>query len=413
MDLLFFSELSPYLDHRTGGAENSMRLIAEGLAARGHRVTFASLRPDAGRAPERTRQGAVEVMLLPNPRRGLGLTLARRLRMPGLMDRLAAPGWDRVGAQLFEAGSYDLLYAFYETEFLARALAARERTGMAVVMRMAGLAWAERIAREPAARAAIAAVFNGVDAINFLSEASRALVLARAAETGLPLAPRASFVADIGVDVSRTPRAWTGPSTGPGLRLVTATRFSAYQKRQDLLVEALGLLKDRLDVRATLIGDGPRRAGIAARVAALGLGDRVEIVPHMAQAALWERMGAADLLAHPCDYEGVSKIILEAMMLGLPVLASDVAPIPEYVREGDTGFRVANTPEAWADALAARAADKAALPAVSARARAYVEAEHDTGRQIDRYEAQFRHLLSTRGAAPRPPEAAGRAGGAQ
>lgn len=36
MNILFFSEQSPFLDTRVGGAENSMRLIAEGLAARGH-----------------------------------------------------------------------------------------------------------------------------------------------------------------------------------------------------------------------------------------------------------------------------------------------------------------------------------------------------------------------------------------
>ena len=46
MHILFFAENSPYLAIRVGGAENSMRLMAEGLAAKGHHVTFASLRPD-------------------------------------------------------------------------------------------------------------------------------------------------------------------------------------------------------------------------------------------------------------------------------------------------------------------------------------------------------------------------------
>ena len=105
-------------------------------------------------------------------------------------------------------------------------------------------------------------------------------------------------------------------------------------------------------------------------------------------------MRAADLLCHPCDYEGLGKIILESMMLGLPVLVSDVPPLDAYVLEGETGFRVANTPEAWAEKLVALAADKARLPGVSARARAFVEANYDVGRNIDLYEAQFESLLS-------------------
>ena len=53
---------------------------------------------------------------------------------------------------------------------------------MAIVMRMAGLSWYEAIRLGRGDQGEIAAVFNGVDAINFLSEASRALVAERAAE---------------------------------------------------------------------------------------------------------------------------------------------------------------------------------------------------------------------------------------
>ena len=45
MNILFFAEQSPFLSNRVGGAENSMRLIAEGLAARGHRVRLRLAAP--------------------------------------------------------------------------------------------------------------------------------------------------------------------------------------------------------------------------------------------------------------------------------------------------------------------------------------------------------------------------------
>ena len=234
---------------------------------------------------------------------------------------------------------------------------------MRIVMRMAGLGWQEEVQRTTAGAglAEVAALFNAVDAINYLSPSSQALVEARAAELGLPLAPRASFVADIGVDVASVPRLWAGPRPEAGLEIVVATRFSAYQKRQDLLVAALGLVRGRLPFRVTMIGSGATRDAVARQRDALGLTGAIEIVPFMPQDRLWRTLARADLLCHPCDYEGVSKIILEAMMLGLPVLASDVEPLPDYVIEGETGFRAAEHPRGLGRAAALDRGEQGAL----------------------------------------------------
>jgi glycosyltransferase involved in cell wall biosynthesis len=294
-------------------------------------------------------------------------------------------------------------------EFLAAALAARERDpGMAIAMRMAGLGWLDALARGAGSVAEYARVFGAVDAINYLSESSRALIEARAAEAGVPLAPRDSFVADIGVSASRVPAGWQGPGAGPGLEILVATRFSPPQKRQDLLVEAAALLRDRLPLRITMVGTGGAREALARRRDALGLQETIEMRPFMAQEELWAAMRRADLLCHPCEHEGVSKIILEAMMLGLPVLASDVPPLPDYVIEGETGWRVANTPEAWAAKLVELAAARDRLAGVAARARAFVEATYDMERNVGRYEAAFAALVAARGG---PGTAGGTAGG--
>ena len=401
MNILFFSEQSPFLDPRVGGAENSMRLIAEGLAARGHDVTYGSLRPDGGKTAREYFAGRVRVRLCASPRRSLRARLFRKAGLRGTplgraFDRRA---WARVRRQLLGAGTagrrYDAAYVFYEIDALEQLLAARaaEQPGMAVAMRMAGVSWADEIEAGGAGLAArIGGLFNAVDAVNYLSPSSRALVEARAAALGLGFEPKASFLADIGVDAGNTPLGWRGPSEGPGLNLLCATRFSPGQKRQDILIEALGLLRDKLPFKATLIGDGATRAANTRRMEALGLAGQVEIRPFAPQAELWEIMRGADLLCHPCDHEGVSKIILESMMLGLPVLASDVAPLPAYVIEGETGHRVENTPEAWAARLLEIAAAKAALPALSGRARGFVEETYSVEKNLDRYETAFRRL---------------------
>lgn len=409
MNILFFAEQSPYLTSRVGGAENSMRLIAEGLARRGHAVTFASLRPDALPFERSFTANGVAILLCPGPRRSLRGRLARRLgRAPGRLGRaLDAAAWARIRRRIFGrvfgGQRIDLLYGFYEMDFLDQALAARaaEAAGMKIVLRMAGMSWHDAIlARGAPALADYARVFNGVDAINYLSQSSQDLVEARAAEVGLALAPRSSFRADIGVDAGRVPARWQGPGPAGRLEILVATRFTLPQKRQDLLIEALGLLKGRLPFHVTMVGTGASAAAVLRRRDALGLEGAVEILPFLPQEDLWRAMEKADLLCHPCDHEGVSKIILEAMMLGLPVLASDVDPLPDYVIEGETGYLVANSPEAWAARLTEIAAAKAALPALSARARAFVEATYSADRNLDRYETAFRALAEAPAAAP-------------
>lgn len=402
MKILFFSEQSPFLKNRVGGAENSMRLMAEGLAARGHDVTYGSLRPDAGLAPREFTESGVRVRLCASPRRSLRGRLFRKtgLKATALGAAFDRRAWARVRRQLFGAAAkagtrYDVAYVFYEMEVLRETLAARdaEMAGMPIVMRMAGVSWGDEIRSGPPGTAArFAAIFNAVDAVNYLSPSSRDLVEETARDLGMGFAPRSSFIADIGVDAGNTAHGWRGPSAGPGLDLLVATRFSPGQKRQDILIEALGLLRGKLPFRVTMIGDGSTREASTRRRDELGLGDQVEIRPFAPQAELWEIMRGADLLCHPCDHEGVSKIILESMMLGLPVLASDVAPLPDYVIEGETGYRVANTPEAWAARLMEIAAAKAALPALSEGARAFVETTYGAERNLDRYETRFREL---------------------
>lgn len=411
MKILFFAEQSPYQRNRVGGAENSMRLIAEGLAARGHAVTFASLRPDGRKGLGRDTVNGVNILLCPGPRRSLLGRVRRKLRLDrfALGARLGAAvdsrAWARVRAQVFAEGPFDLIYVFYEMDFLDQALEARaaEASGMKIVLRMAGMSWhdailqAQKSGAGPARIATYARVFNGVDSINYLAQSSRDLVETRAAEVGLDLAPRDAFVADIGVNASKAPLSWQGPSAPGALDILVATRFSPNQKRQDILIEALGLLKGSLPFKVTMIGTGATMAANMARRDALGLTDSVEILPFLPQDELWAAMRRADLLCHPCDHEGVSKVILEAMMLGLPVLASDVEPLPDYVIEGETGYRVTNTPEAWAARLREIAAAKQELPALSARARAFVEANYTVERNIDLYERQFRALTGETG----------------
>ena len=103
------------------------------------------------------------------------------------------------------------------------------------------------------------------------------------------------------------PAGWEGPSPGPGLDIVVATRFAAPQKRQDLLVEAAALLSDRLPLKIIMIGTGGAREAVTRRRDALGLQrDRRDPPVHGAGGALGAA-APADLLCHPCEHEGSAR----------------------------------------------------------------------------------------------------------
>lgn len=122
------------------------------------------------------------------------------------------------------------------------------------------------------------------------------------------------------------------------------------------LVDALGLTATDTGVPPFLaiVGEGPLRPALQARVAELGLGDSVRFagaVPHD-DVGTW--MGACDVLVLPSLSEGLPTVICEAMVAGRAVIATPVGGTPELVEDGVTGALVGtHDVPALADALRA------------------------------------------------------------
>lgn len=123
------------------------------------------------------------------------------------------------------------------------------------------------------------------------------------------------------------------PATSP-VRLLMVARFEE-QKDHRTLIEALATLSD-LDWTLDLAGGGPLQDEITALVAEHGLQDKVSFLGHRNDIAeLMSRSQAFVLITH---WEGFPRSILEAMRAGLPVVATDVAGVPEAVEESITGL---------------------------------------------------------------------------
>jgi len=141
-------------------------------------------------------------------------------------------------------------------------------------------------------------------------------------------------------------------NTGPP-RIVSVGRF-AYPKDFATLLKSLTLLE--ADCRATLVGDGPGLAEVAAAVEARGLSGRVELLG--ARGNVPELLARSNIFVLSSRSEGFPVSILEAMAAGLPVVATDVGGVAEAVADGETGLLVpAADPEALASALERLVAD--------------------------------------------------------
>lgn len=182
---------------------------------------------------------------------------------------------------------------------------------------------------------------------------------------------------------------------GP-LRLVSIGRL-AEQKGQILLVDALAAaVSAGAGASLTLVGDGPMRGAIEARIADRGLGDRVTITGWVDEARVRAELAAAHALVMPSFAEGLPMVIMEAMAAGRPVLSTYVAGIPELVRPGETGWLVpAGDASALAAAIGAIAAvPRPALAAMGEAGRTRVLARHDVDGEAARLAALFAPLAA-------------------
>jgi glycosyltransferase involved in cell wall biosynthesis len=146
-------------------------------------------------------------------------------------------------------------------------------------------------------------------------------------------------------DAARMRAGWDAEGARPTIGYLGAFNAS---KGLDVLIEAMRLLVPRHDVRLVVAGDGPLRWLLEAAQRDAGTPE-IRVLDRMTD-RVPAFLGAVDIVVVPSWDEGMPRVVLEAMAMGQPVVATRVGGIPDAIQHGTTGVLV---PRGDAQALGA------------------------------------------------------------
>jgi glycosyltransferase involved in cell wall biosynthesis len=179
---------------------------------------------------------------------------------------------------------------------------------------------------------------------------------------------------------------------GDDVVVCTVANLRATKAYPDLLRAAQQVLAARDDVRFVAVGQGPLEGELRALHAELGLGARFQLLGYRDDAA--NVMAASDVFCLSSRYEGLPVALMEALALGLPVVATRVGGIEELVTSGCEAVLVPpSRPDLLADALLDVAADPE-LRTKMARHAVERAATLDAEGAVRRTEAVYREVLA-------------------
>jgi glycosyltransferase involved in cell wall biosynthesis len=198
----------------------------------------------------------------------------------------------------------------------------------------------------------------------------------------LPARPRPAVRAEVGIP--------------PESAVVgTVTRLSPQKAPLDFVGAAAQVAAQRPDVHFVIVGDGPLRAEVEARVSDLGLTGRVHLTGLRRDVP--DLLHSFDVFALTSLWEGLPRVLPQAMAVGLPIVATAVDGNAEAVTDGLNGFLTpGGDPQAMADALLRLLDDPALRQKMGWAGRIRVE-EFDVRKMVRDIAALYEALLTESG----------------
>jgi glycosyltransferase involved in cell wall biosynthesis len=352
---------------RAGGGPQHVLTVALGLRARGWRSIVVG--PGDGPMVERFRAAGIETVAMPTDRLQplTVLRLARLIRRRGIRlvhsHGKGAGVHGRLAAWLVGVPAVHTLHGIHYERYPAPARAAylaleRRLSALTrVVVNVSRAQEREGLALKLFASRQSRVVLNGIEVARLTASALE----------------RDEARAALGLEAA-------GPVVG------CAARFDEV-KRLDVLVRAATVAPT---FTLALIGDGPQAPRLRRLAADLGVSARVRFAGEIPEAARLFR--AFDVFASPSRKEGLPLAIVEAMALGLAVVASDIPAHREVLGDPSEGLALA-TPEAFTARLTAVLADPDLRARLGAMNRTRARSEFAARDMLIALEAVYREVL--------------------
>jgi glycosyltransferase involved in cell wall biosynthesis len=394
MRILQISNLYP--PYWIGGYEQIAEWVAGGLRERGHVVDVLTGRGAAfeGR-PEIHGELDLDLAAVTEMSAGEGIRFPTGLSY-GLRRHVFSPANLGAALRAIDRLSPDLV-SFWNPAFISFAplLAARRRRIPAVVHLSDVAANVFRNPHPPAfPRPFRAFARSAVDALLRWARPDRFVVPSvflkeRAFGEGIPKSRTEVLPWPVEPAVGRT----QAPARDGAVSRLLFVGAVIPEKGPDVLIEALRqATTSRPGVSLTLVGEGP--AGYVASLHRAAVGLPVRFSGRLDRSAVIDAYRSHDVLTFPSTWEEPYAVVpLEAMSMGLAVIATRTGGTPEAVRDGDTGLLVpSGDPRALAQAILRLAADPAFARALAARGRAWASGSQGFDPFMDRLTVLYTNL---------------------
>jgi glycosyltransferase involved in cell wall biosynthesis len=188
---------------------------------------------------------------------------------------------------------------------------------------------------------------------------------------------------------------------GNGPVLIFVGRLVAQKGVADLLRALAFLIADWPTASAVIVGDGPERAHLEACASELKIAERVRFAGNVDPARVPGYLAAADIFVAPAKAapegtaEGQGLAIIEAMLAGIPVVASRSGGVIDAVRQEETGLLVdEGAPAQIAAAVARLLRDRTLAKRLSTQARSMAAEAYSTDRAANAYAQLFAGVLA-------------------
>lgn len=355
------------------GGESQVFYLMNGLKAAGHRVCVAAV--PGGVLAERSREAGIEVF---------------PVKMAGDIDVGAA---SRI-ARFARHERFDLLHAHtaraHAIGIMARALGA---PGKLIVARRLDFPVSRHLFSRLKYRSRL------VDLYLAVATAIREILIEAGVEPGKVRVVNSSIdlsrfeeARRIRAEDNRAGREELG--LPPGVPLVGNVAALAGHKAQCDLIDAMPhVMKAIPEAHLAIVGEGEERQRLEARIARLGLGDRVMLMGFRRDVP--RILAAFDLFVMSSTLEGFCNSVLEAFAVGVPVVSTRAGGLPEMVLHEETGLLAPiRDPEALAKAMIRLMTDEKAATSLAANARHLVETEYTVDKMVERTRQAYQDLLA-------------------